>query len=180
MALGSLVSCSEAPSPVIKVTETINVTDSPQMPTAPVITVAETISITDSTQVFPPAVIGVAETIGVTDLPTLTPVLPLPPPTRMTVNVTSPKVAEVWLVGTTQNIVWATTGEGIACINIYYSADGGRTMISIARNEPNDGIYTWTVPNTPSKTALVRVLALNVTGETLALGDSRLFTISMR
>jgi hypothetical protein len=165
---------------MVAVAETVNVTDFPQTPTAPAITVAETINITDSSQAFTSAVIRVAETIGITDSPTLTPVPPLPPPTRVTVTVASPKVAEVWLVGTTQNIVWATTGEGIVYINIYYSTDGGRAMISIARNEPNDGIYTWTVPNTPSKTALVRVLALNVKGETLALGDSGLITISIR
>jgi hypothetical protein len=65
-------------------------------------------------------------------------------------------------------------------VDIYYSTDGGKSMIAIARGELNDGIYTWKVPNTPSKMVLVRVLAFGAKGETLALGDSGLFTISIQ
>jgi len=168
---------------VIRVAETIGVTDSPQTSPSAVIMVAESIGVTDSPQMSSPAVIRIVETIGVTDSQTLTPSQPQPPPPppqKVTVTVTSPKAGEVWRVGTAQNIGWTTTGEGIAYVGMYYSIDGGKSMISIAKNEPNDGIYTWKVPNTPSKTVLVRVLAFNVKGETLALGDSGLFTISIQ
>ena len=192
MALGSLAGCVgtpsttevSPPSTVIRVVETIGVNDSPQMPTSAVIRVTETIGVTDSPQMPTSAVIRVVETIGVTDLLTLTPIQtrppPILPPQKVTVTVASPKAGEVWRVGTAQNIAWKTTGEGIAYVGIYYSTDGGKSMISIAKNEPNDGIYTWKVPNTPSKTVLVRVLAFSAKGETLALGDSGLFTISIQ
>jgi len=165
-------------SAVISVMETIGVADSPRASQSAGIRLTETIGITDSARIFPPTFIGVIETIGVTDSPTVTPQQPLPLPIKVTVTVASPKAGAVWVGGTAQNIAWTTTGDGIAYVSIYYSIDGGKSMYAIAQKESNDGIYTWKVPNTPSKTVLVRVLAYNANDATLALGDSGLFTIS--
>jgi hypothetical protein len=209
-ALLSLVSCDETPSttesdsssPVIRVTENVGVTDSSQARPPAVIEVAETVSVSDSPRALPPNVIGLTEavrvtdiprlftsavirineTIYVTDSPTLTPAQGQQqhPPAEVAVWVTSPKAGEIWHTGTAQKVMWKTSGEGIAWVDIYYSTDGGKSMISVARQEPDDGIYTWKVPNTPSKTVLIRVLAFNLKKETLALGDSGLFVISIQ
>ena len=200
MVFGGISGCNEAPaikvvenvgvtdspqtfgSSMIEVVETIGVTDSPRTLQSVMIRITETIGVTDFPRSFPSAMISVTETIGVTDSPSLAPApqQPPPPPVEVTAIVTSPEAGEVWRVGTAQDIGWATTGEGIAYVDIYYSTDGGKSMIAIAQQEPDDGMYTWKVPNTPSKTALVRVLAFGVKGETLASGDSGLFTISIQ
>jgi hypothetical protein len=46
---------------------------------------------------------------------------------------------------------------GVGDVIIEYSTDGGASYSVIAASTPNDGSYTWTVPNTPSTTCLVRV-----------------------
>jgi hypothetical protein len=93
------------------------------------------------------------------------------------VQVWAPKLGEAWAVGTLHDIFWATSGQGIAYVDIYYSTDAGTSMRPVAHKEADDGAYTWLVPATPSQMALVRVLAYNDKGEFLALGDSALFTI---
>jgi hypothetical protein len=162
-------------SAIINVLEKIGVTDSPQTSQSAWVSLTETIGVTDSVHVSPSIVINVVETVHVSDSPTLT-----PKQVQVTVTVASPNAGAVWVVGTAQNIAWMTTGKGIAYVSVYYSIDGGKSMYSITPKESNDGIYTWKVPNTPSKTVLVRVLGYNANGETLALGDSGLFTISIQ
>ncbi|MEM3356341.1 MAG: hypothetical protein QW166_00775, partial [Candidatus Bathyarchaeia archaeon] len=67
----------------------------------------------------------------------------------------SPKSGETLVAGNSHNISWQTTGLGIASVDIAYSTDAGKTWAAIANKEPNDGAYSWTIPNTPSKTCLV-------------------------
>jgi hypothetical protein len=200
IALGSLSSCNRAP--VINVEETIRVSDSPQTLSAPAINIVETIGVgdspsstqssgieltedvgvTDSTRLTESILLSIMETIHVSDSSVLTqsPVQPEPPPIKISVTVTSPKTGEVWHVGIAHSIAWTTTGEGIDHVDIYYSTDGGKSMIAVSKGELNDGNYTWKVPNTASKMALVRVLAFGTKGETLTLGDSGLFSISVQ
>lgn len=177
--VSSFTGCSGGAS-TIRVEETIRVSDSSQMYQSPVVVVAETISVTDSSHTLLSAVITVVEAISVIDSPTLQQAQPASSPTRITVVLNSPRAGVVWRVGTAQDIAWSTTGEGITYVGIYYSADGGKSMYTISQRESNDGIYGWKVPNTPSKAALVRVIAYNANGQTLALGDSGLFTISVQ
>ena len=59
-------------------------------------------------------------------------------------------------MGSSHNITWSSTGT-IANVNIEYSIDSGSNWISIATGTGNDGTYSWTVPNAPSATCLVRV-----------------------
>jgi len=204
LAFSGVVSCDRAPSeeldtssPVVRIVETIGVDDSPELPTTSVVRVietigvedlsllintsvvrvVETIGVADSLRLLNITVVRVIETIGVVDSPTLTPLQPPFQLTEVAVNVGSPKLGEVWRIGTYHNIGWTTKGEDMAYIGIYYSIDGGKSFLAITEKETNDGIYNWQVPNVPTKAALVRVIACNTNGETLATGDSGLFTI---
>ena len=96
------------------------------------------------------------------------------------VTVAAPKAGEAWRVGTVHNIVWKASGQNITYINIDYSTDGGKSFRHIAGKLKNSGSYSWTVPQTPSKMALVRVLAVTDKGETVAVGDSGLFLITLQ
>ncbi len=157
----------------ITVVETIGIGDTPVTPRSPEIALIENVRITDFPGLLTSIAITITETVRVLDLPTQ-----IPSPVQITVGVTSPRTGDIWRVGNTQSIAWATTGTGIDHVDIYYSTDGGKSMGAVARGELNDGIYIWKVPNTLSTTALVRVLAFGTKGETLALGDSGLFVIS--
>jgi hypothetical protein len=160
-------------SALISILETINVADLPQSFLSAVIGLTEAINVIDTVQVSSAILVNVTETIYVSDLPTI-----ISQVIECTVTVTSPKAGEVWPAGSTKTIRWTTTGQDIAYVDIYYSTDAGFSMIDIARFEPDDGSYTWVVPFASSQTVLVRVLAFNGQGQTLALGDSGLFTIT--
>jgi len=82
-----------------------------------------------------------------------------------TVTVATPNGGENWAVGSAQNITWsATDNTGVTAVDLYYSSDGGQSFTLIAAGEPNDGAYTWTVPNTPTSSALVKVVARDAAG----------------
>src|SRR6185369_3310870 len=71
---------------------------------------------------------------------------------------------EVFLIGSSQKISWtATDNTGVANVDIDYSTDGGATYPnSIAAGVANSGSFVWTVPNTPTTQARVRVTAHDV------------------
>jgi len=77
------------------------------------------------------------------------------------VTVIRPNGGEVFYANSRDTIRWvATDNFGVDSVHIYYSTDGGSTYpYSIADKEPNDGIYIWTVPSTPSATCKVKVVA---------------------
>jgi len=72
------------------------------------------------------------------------------------VSVLTPNGGESWAVGSSQNIIWSTTGT-VGDVNIDYSTNSGSNWVSVATNTANDGTFTWTVPNTPSTACLIRV-----------------------
>jgi len=76
--------------------------------------------------------------------------------TMDSITVTAPNGGESWIVGSSQNITWTSTGT-VGNVNIDYSTNSGGNWTSIAAGTANDGIYPWTVANTPSTTCLVRV-----------------------
>ena len=88
--------------------------------------------------------------------------------TKPSVTVNSPNGGEIWDVGTTQDIIWtATDNVGVTSIDIYYSTNGGSTYpYTIATGEPNDGTYSWTIPDTHSTTCRVKVVAHDAAGNT--------------
>ncbi len=71
-------------------------------------------------------------------------------------TLTSPNGGESWTAGESHDITW-TSGGTVGNVHIYYSTDNGGHFTSVAANEANDGVYSWTVPNTPSTSCLVRI-----------------------
>jgi hypothetical protein len=71
------------------------------------------------------------------------------------VTVTSPNGGENWQMGTTQNITW--TGNPGTNVKLEYTTNGGSSWNNIISSTANDGSYSWTVPNTPTTSARVRV-----------------------
>jgi hypothetical protein len=85
-----------------------------------------------------------------------------------TVHVLKPNGGETWRIGSHKYIRWvATDNVGVTTIDLYYSINGGATYpYTIATGEANDGIYLWTIPNTPSSTCKVKVVAHDAAGNT--------------
>jgi len=66
------------------------------------------------------------------------------------VGVQYPNGEETWIVGNTYTIKWTALNSngdaGRLGIDIYYSADSGKTWASVAKNTANDGAYEWKFP----------------------------------
>jgi len=74
-----------------------------------------------------------------------------------TLTLISPNGGENWHVGGIHDITWSSTGS-IATVRLEYSKDGFISDVHIVTaSTPNDGGYSWTVPNDPSTTVRVRV-----------------------
>ena len=67
----------------------------------------------------------------------------------------SPNGGESWLVGSKQNITWSPNDTTLDVI-LEYSTDSGVTWTLIYKGAGR-GLYEWTVPDTPSTKARVRV-----------------------
>jgi hypothetical protein len=72
------------------------------------------------------------------------------------ITVTSPNGGEEWWVNSTYDITWLSTGTSGA-LKLEYSIDNGFTGMEIIASTPDDGTYSWTIPDTPSDSCLVRV-----------------------
>jgi hypothetical protein len=73
-----------------------------------------------------------------------------------TIIVSSPNGGESWVVNTSQNITWTSTGT-IANVKIEYSTNNGTAWTPVTASTPNDGSHPWTVPYASSTQCLVRV-----------------------
>lgn len=78
------------------------------------------------------------------------------PPPAPSLQLTSPNGGESWTVGSNQTITWSSQGS-IANVMLEYSADNGANWTTIISSTTNDGSHSWTVPNTVTTQALVRV-----------------------
>ncbi|MCP4710526.1 MAG: hypothetical protein GY869_18030 [Planctomycetes bacterium] len=76
-------------------------------------------------------------------------------PSQVSIEVLTPNGGESLGVGEEYNITWASTG--INDILIEYSIDNGEQWITIDTVSAQGGRYTWTVPNTPSDSCLIRI-----------------------
>ncbi|MEO0228284.1 MAG: T9SS type A sorting domain-containing protein [candidate division WOR-3 bacterium] len=84
---------------------------------------------------------------------------------KPSLSVIQPNGGEVLWSGQNYNILWnATDNIEVDGIDIFYSTDAGTLYQGISYNELNDGIYSWTVPNTPSNQCLVRIDAYDFAG----------------
>mgnify|MGYP000176795702 CR=1 FL=1 len=104
--------------------------------------------------------LGFADTgEGVSELVTLDTVDP-------TVHVLAPNGGENYVNEEFIEITWSASdfSFGNAPIKIYFSEDGGETYTDNTDFEENDGIYQWTVPDTPCIDAVVRITAIDEFG----------------
>jgi hypothetical protein len=75
--------------------------------------------------------------------------------TTPSVTVSAPNGGESWQAGTSQNITWSSAN--VSTVKLEYSLDG-TTWTTISASTPaSPATFAWTVPNTPSTTARVRV-----------------------
>ncbi|KPK74501.1 MAG: hypothetical protein AMJ89_06190 [candidate division Zixibacteria bacterium SM23_73] len=72
------------------------------------------------------------------------------------IEVISPNGGESWCVGSTNDITWLAENF-TDDVKIEYSTNGGANWIEIIPSTENDGVYSWTVPSTPSTNCLVKV-----------------------
>ena len=72
-------------------------------------------------------------------------------------TVTSPNGGEVWHVGSTRNITWSKSGSTGSSVKLQYSTNGGSSWKTIHDSTPNDGSYSWRIPNEPSTNCLVKL-----------------------
>lgn len=77
------------------------------------------------------------------------------------ITVLKPNGGETWIAGTTQNITWSKAGNLSANVQLFYSTNGGAAWIQITNQTPNDGTFSWVVPNTPSAACSVKVVDYN-------------------
>lgn len=75
---------------------------------------------------------------------------------RGPITVVSPNGGEQWIVGEVRPLHWNWDGK-FESVRLEYSTDGGTTWRTIATSAANDGAQAWTVPNTPSATAKVKI-----------------------
>jgi len=72
------------------------------------------------------------------------------------ITISSPNGGENFLVGNTQNITWTSSGTS-GNVHIEYSINNGSSWADIIASTPDNSVYSWTVPNTPSDSCLVRM-----------------------
>jgi len=71
------------------------------------------------------------------------------------VTVNSPNGGESWAGGGAQSITWSATG--VTNVKLEYTLDGGTWSVITSSTSASTGSYTWTVPNSASTAARVRV-----------------------
>ncbi len=107
------------------------------------------------------------------------------------VSVNYPNGGETWIVGKHYTIEWTAKNpngrDGGLSVDIYYSADSGKTWATVVKNTENDGKYEWRLPLaikengsnyfTVSATARIKVVATDygrnfmLTGKDMSDGD---------
>ena len=77
------------------------------------------------------------------------------------ITVTYPNTATNVYIGSITNVTWQANFLNTLYVAIDYSYDNGNTWNVVSSVTPNDGTYTWNVPNTPSSIALIRIRDIN-------------------
>ncbi|MGB9720186.1 MAG: VPS10 domain-containing protein [bacterium] len=97
---------------------------------------------------------------------------------KPSVSVIQPNGGEVLWSGQSYNILWSASDNlNVDGIDIFYSTDAGSTYQGVSYNELNDGVYSWTVPNTPSNQCYVRIDAYDFAGNMATDRSNNYFTI---
>jgi len=72
------------------------------------------------------------------------------------ITITSPNGGENWRAYRNRDITWASSGTS-GTVNIEYSINNGSSWSEVIDSIPDTGAYSWTIPNTPSDSCLVRI-----------------------
>jgi hypothetical protein len=73
-----------------------------------------------------------------------------------TIAVKSPNGGQTWTIGTIRDITWDHFCFSDSVI-IEYATNNGATWDTIVDTTTNDGVYAWTIPDTPSDSCLIRI-----------------------
>lgn len=92
------------------------------------------------------------------------------------VAVTSPNGGESWAGGRARSITW--TSSGVTNVKLEYTLDGSTWSVVTASTSASAGSYAWTVPNTATTTARVRVTDAVNAGVTDASDAAFTITVS--
>lgn len=72
-------------------------------------------------------------------------------------TLSNPNGGEVWNVGSVHDILWGAAGTGVNGARLSASTDGGNTWSLVADNLSGGGFYSWTVPNTVTTQAKMKI-----------------------
>lgn len=97
----------------------------------------------------------------------------------VTVQVLAPNGGEIFAAAGVYAVTWtASAPGGVTGVDLFASYDGGATFQPIARNETNDGSFSWFVPNRPGAQTFVRAVARDGMGGQGADQSDAAFTIT--
>jgi drug/metabolite transporter (DMT)-like permease len=95
-----------------------------------------------------------------------------------TVLLTRPNGGETFLAGTNEAINWnASDNVAVTSVTLESSVDNGLNWDPLAAGLPNSGTYLWSVPNTVSSQALVRITAFDTQNQSVDQSNA-VFAIS--
>lgn len=73
----------------------------------------------------------------------------------LALTITSPNGGENWMAASSRNITWTTTGT-VPNVKLEYTTNDTSWTV-ITASTANTGTHSWTVPDTPSTTCIVRI-----------------------
>jgi hypothetical protein len=76
------------------------------------------------------------------------------------ITVAAPNGGEDWQVASSHNITWTSYGVS-GGVRIEYSTNNGSSWSDVIASIPDTGVYSWTIPDTPSDSCLVRIADTN-------------------
>lgn len=99
-------------------------------------------------------------------------------PVTYDIDITVPSIVEEWPAGMKMPITWVSDGgSAMSAVNLYYSIDSGKTYVQIAKNLPNNGKHSWTLPAVDTNDAYIKIEGTDLV-EVLATDISSQFKIS--
>jgi hypothetical protein len=97
------------------------------------------------------------------------------------VSVTSPNGAQSWEGGSVQSVTWtATDNVGVTGVDVYYRDGEAEPWTQIARGLANSGSFAWSIHDTPTASARVKVVAWDTSGNQGSDQSDLVFTITKR
>jgi hypothetical protein len=72
------------------------------------------------------------------------------------ITITSPNGGESWTAESNYDITWASEGV-VDNVKIEYTVDGGNNWTTVISSIPNDSVFSWYVPDTPSSICKIKV-----------------------